>query len=170
MIIIVEGMDNTGKTTLIEKLHKNLGFPIIKSLGNATQEAHVGWLIDLLHKHEENDHVLVDRCPLISEFVYGPLIRHRNVMWSIAQDWWDELLKIGVIVIYCRPSRDTILGTLTEREQMEGVVSQGTKLLDTYDELMISIRNRLPLIVYNYVDDPQAQELSIDLYSYIKGR
>lgn len=171
MIIVFEGMDNTGKTTAIEKMHTLFGFPIVKSLGKATKEEHEEWLINLVQRHNDTGHILVDRLPIISEYVYGPILRGENVLKDVQRRWLDEL-KPDMILVYCRPHRDLILGSLADRDQMAGVVDHGAALLQSYDDFMDRVRrlDEIPLIVYNYRVDPKAIELAGDIHLCIRGK
>lgn len=94
-LIIVDGMDNTGKSTLIARLTK-----VLESLGNTTITIHSKkppkdiapedtaayqhkYYLDLINmlttlkSERKYDYIILDR-GWISEYVYGPLYRNRG--------------------------------------------------------------------------------------------
>lgn len=94
-LIIVDGMDNTGKSTLIARLTK-----VLESLGNTTITIHSQkppkdiapedtsayqhkYYLDLINmlttlkSERKYDYIILDR-GWISEYVYGPLYRNRS--------------------------------------------------------------------------------------------
>lgn len=94
-LIIVDGMDNTGKSTLIARLTK-----VLESLGNTTITIHSQkppkdiapedtaayqhkYYLDLINmlatlkSERKYDYIILDR-GWISEYVYGPLYRNRG--------------------------------------------------------------------------------------------
>ncbi len=139
MYILLEGMDNTGKTTLAQKLHETLNVPVVK-LPNyrkvVDKNSYIKQLIDLLELSRKADFI-VDRHPIISENVYGPILEKNNVL--IQNPLWPELVeafsKANPTIIYCRPPTAKIKA-FGEREQMNGVTMNADKLILRYDALM----------------------------------
>lgn len=165
-IILVEGMDNTGKTTLVNRLKKQLPGQVVcyKSPGPCTGEQLKSWLIAHFNDctHSSADFIIFDRIPLVSEEVYGPAIRgdsHFKEDWS---EWWTQFLSLHPLCIYVRPPLHTILQTWSGRPQMEGVEEQITSLLDSYDrfyrERILNVR-AIPSIQYDFTRDPEAKEV-----------
>jgi len=82
------------------------------------------------------------------------------------------------ILIYCRPSREIICGTINDREQMDGVAQNASKLLDLYDRMFLDLAARgIRFYVYNFEEDPGANQLINNLagefskaYQEFKGR
>ncbi len=72
-MIIIEGMDNTGKTTLIHQLSQQFKLP---SARTGTYPRKVS---DILNWHNRASAaprtLILDRHPAISDLVYGPIIR-----------------------------------------------------------------------------------------------
>lgn len=147
-MIIIEGMDGSGKTTLAQKLSYRMGNVPIKRF--VTSGGPTNWdllvrkakaaLQDLHDQVTQNRRpaVIYDRFPLISEAVYGSILRGRN---HFGDEWLaliERLLALDPIVIYCRPMITSILQNIRETAhgQMDGVVSKAPKLISAYDELM----------------------------------
>lgn len=144
MAIIVEGMDNSGKTTLINSLKKEFGeqIEVIKPPGPFKDKEHIqSWTQETMDrlKSSEDDQVLVfDRFSLFSEPIYGPILRKKSL---ISQ---EELIKgcealgnieFPITLIYCRPPLTTIK-EFGEREQLKGVKKHARELQQAYDSLI----------------------------------
>ena len=117
-LIIVDGMDNTGKSTLIARLTK-----VLESLGNTTITIHSQkppkdiapedtsayqhkYYLDLINmlatlkSERKYDYIILDR-GWISEYVYGPLYRNRSKQ-EIVED--NIVLDKKVLSLFNMPS------------------------------------------------------------------
>lgn len=142
-MIIVEGMDNTGKTTLVEKLQQE--FPVLTyrpSIGNrhdlvsiAEQAADEAWRTDF-------GLVLADRSRIISEYVYNPVLKKRPIAYTFST--YMELLG-GLagghhLIIHCFRNVSRIIDTFDERDQLEGVRQHLSTLSSRYEQVMHMMR------------------------------
>lgn len=123
-MIVVEGLDNTGKTTLVELIQQE--FPSLKmrpSIGNKHN-------LEQIHNaaydeayQPEMDRVLADRSRIISEYVYNPVIGARPIAYDF--NHWMRYLGVWAqrrqLVIYCHREPMKVLEGLEDREQLEGV-------------------------------------------------
>jgi len=172
MIIIVEGMDGTGKTTLVQQLAHHLDVrpkKFVKSSGpyEEFKRTLVASTIPELNELETASAKgrpikrLYDRFPLISEAVYGPILRGRNCFGGLYYPLRSRLLALKTVIIYCRPDRDVIHTNVQQTPQMSGVREYFDELLDAYDklfeELMDSPMNSY-ITVFDYTQD-EVQEL-----------
>src|SRR5690606_16829433 len=105
--------------------------------------------------------VIYDRFPLISEAVYGSILRGKN---HFGDEWTaliNLLLALDPIVIYCRPGIKYIMQNIDETAdgQMKGVVSKARELINAYDELISWLQVRAHrlgsgrILVYGYDTD-----------------
>lgn len=102
MIIIVEGIDRIGKSTLCKKLSDKLGFPIYKEIGveKKSREGNTRSQMSLLSLSQSTKcNVIFDRL-FASEFVYGMLERNYVVIEAIKDfnDALDALTKISDVI------------------------------------------------------------------------
>lgn len=151
-MIIIEGPDHMGKTTLIGQLKES--FPILevsRSIGNSPGLAR--WLMKEILINKKNKIKIYDRF-FFSELVYGPLLRGRACFTSTE----DELIlgmltKIKPLVIICdRPIEDVVV-TIDDSEQMVGVDSGSIAAIQReYHKVVIPLlrENEIPLSIYNF--------------------
>lgn len=156
MIIIIEGIDRVGKTTLANKLSKELNIPVFKkdriggkkditydsmalNFGNATG------LLDMWNWKGFKQDIIVDRFHW-TESVYGSIERHPET--SFYMDIIEKVMELNkekYLMVYMRP-------TSIERSSEE----HGKDLsehLKRFDEL--ATNTQLDLIVgdYNQIDE-----------------
>ncbi len=165
MIIVVEGCDNSGKSTIAAKLAKRLRGLLIKSEHIPPLNEHLQEYMEVLQAAEMygNGVVVSDRHHVVSEPIYGDIIRggHKLKEVTIKQ----ALDQISAFV-YCRPSDELILGTMAERQQMAGVTKNASALLKGYDQFFGSDFEyyRQKVWTYDYTKDSEealAREIQI---------
>lgn len=157
-LIIIEGMDNTGKSTLVKKLSSYLPHhEVVVSPGPCAE--HVKWCKDELAR---TDSRIYDRFPIFSETVYGNIIRGHSTL----SNYIDQLLLMlgwaKPLIIYCDPGIEVIRGTFHEREQMAGVRENDAKCLAAYRNMMRTAQKLLGkdnVIYYDFTEDPDAQRI-----------
>lgn len=108
-MIIVEGPDGAGKTTLIEQLLHQLDLPVADRVVSKDAEAMtdlVAWVEDNVKQGWQN--VIYDRHRLISEPIYGPILRNRpepgfdDIRWLT--EMTEKLYDSRPVIIYCLPT------------------------------------------------------------------
>lgn len=172
MIIIVEGMDGTGKTTLVQQLAHRLEVQPRKFVGSlgpgddyrsALVSRTRSEITELESAAAGGRPVkrLYDRFPLISEAVYGPVLRGRNCFGGLYYPLRRRLLALKAMIIYCRPSKEVIRANIQQAPQMSGVLEHFGELLDAYDKLFVELTEspvHSYITVYDYTRD-KVQEL-----------
>ncbi len=131
--IIFEGPDGAGKSYTAEYISINTKIPVYHAGGPpATPEEAVfraGKMLQL-----ENQ--IFDRFPIISEQIYGPLLRGSNPFTI------DDLKRLPHLVIYCRPSDETlkevelITKSHKKTDHVQAVKSKYQQIIEKYDGLM----------------------------------
>lgn len=155
-MIVVEGMDNTGKTTLINYLKLRIKeLKILDSGGPVLEGQELERLTQLMIWLPYSKYVLIDRISLISEEVYGPILRSGNALAKIydydcLMDWFKSF---NPFIIYCRPPENNIFSTFTSRDQMKGVFERREQLLSRYDLVMAELmRSGFNIYKYDYTE------------------
>lgn len=150
-MLILTGMDNSGKTTLANTLSQLLERPIIKSLGpNHPKDEKDLWLLDQMAREKAfPDSVIFDRFLPFEEMVYGKVLRG-NPLYSLRDFYLRSLKELNPTIVYTRPSSEVIFNW-DGRDQMEGVIEQKEKLLRAWDDLMWSLASQgWEIMVYDY--------------------
>lgn len=154
-MIIVEGPDGAGKSSLIEKLSETLMLPIHErasdSIKGPVPDLSV-WAYQDVTTQPEQPVSIYDRHPLISEYVYGPITREflNPNMTSTTMHLCIRMLAKQSFVIFCRPPTEEIRANVLRHEQMEGVTEHIGQIIAAYDALRMFWPGQS--ILYNYMD------------------
>lgn len=137
-MITVEGLDNTGKTTLVKHITEE--FPSLEmrpSIGNK----HDPNAIQRMAYDEAyvlGPSVISDRSRILSEYVYSPVLKTRPVAYGYNR-WLTYLGAWSLnkqLVIYCHREPINVLESFDESEQLEGVKDNLLVLDMRYKQLM----------------------------------
>lgn len=133
-MIILEGPDNAGKSTLGAYLSKELRAPLIHS-----EKPDPNWtqLECLEHSTRQlrPQGAILDRIYALSECVYGPICRGASALGDKHPEALLDLYHRPYLVVYCRPKMETILRN-NGRDQMPGVLESHRDIVEAYDVLM----------------------------------
>lgn len=156
MIILLEGPDGAGKTTLARKLN---GYYVHQGpfQGDPFSET----IATLRPLFEMNEDVVWDRSHL-GEQVYGPIYRGVDTLPDAKRRMLDRwLLSHQAVVINCRPPYDTCLANWQERrdEEMLDDEHQLRAVYDAYGRL----RTELPVVVHDYTFETPWSDLFLQL-------
>lgn len=159
-MLIFTGMDNSGKTTLVNRVSKDLGLPVVKSLGpNFTvDEKHIWFLDQMTRERAFPGSVIFDRFLPFEEMVYGKVLRG-DPLYHLDDPYMRSLKDLNPTIIYTRPSSEVIFN-FGSREQMEGVIEEKVKLLMAWDDLMWGLKARgWDIHHYDYTAENELKEL-----------
>jgi tRNA uridine 5-carbamoylmethylation protein Kti12 len=134
-MIIVEGMDNTGKSTLVQHLAEK--FKLCK-----VATYHKPQSLVMIHDYDFwlslcPQPLILDRHPAISDLIYGNVLRGISYITERESRAWSK----DHLIIYCRPAADIILKSFEDRPQLGGVKENLLKLLLFYDTYMEDIKH-----------------------------
>ena len=95
--IIIEGPDNSGKSTLAERLSRYLGLEIVKSKG---REKYPGEMSNRVKRYNELQGPLIfDRHPVVSHGLYYTIETNTPVDLQLIEEFYCQ----RHLIIYCRP-------------------------------------------------------------------
>lgn len=143
-MIILEGPDGSGKTNLSRHLHERLGLEInprmVTSEGGPNEATLYRQMHDdLLTWDKSVEPRIYDRHPLISEFIYGPIVRgrmsvgfgHPSMMHLRKRVAYQSLVILALPPLWI--VRKNVLNE--DVPQMPGVVDQITAIYHRYEML-----------------------------------
>lgn len=169
MIYLIEGPDGGGKTTLVNSIvEKNRGTQLLRrastSLGGPIDNhEYLEWTVNTLPFLSESRNLfLLDRHPLISEMIYGPILRGKPDMGRSPSTYYQamKVLKDHVSsVILCLPPISVVQENIYQGDQLDGVTSHIEEIYQGYMELFKS--EIFPnVMIYDYTVETDAQAVS----------
>jgi cytidylate kinase len=153
MAILIEGPDNSGKSTLCEKLSMRLGWPIVRAVRPLKDE-------DDMFEMCTNDiklmqtNIIMDRSYIISDSIYGPLCRNQNLVdlkYWLAQMQTLQQTCHNLEFVFC-DGLDSVLTNMS---------THVIKITDTAAHLAAVEKNKVA-IMNNYRALNNAMKLFID--------
>ena len=151
MLIIVEGVDCSGKTTLVNQLSEFTGFKIHKYSYNGEGEIACGVTMSHLFGRFNHSEIL-DRCHFISNLIYGNVVdgyKHPKAIYDwYVHDVQDRLNQLNTFFLYCVADYDILINRLLESKHGEEYVNKDDirNLLKGYEDFL---RNemRVPYVI-----------------------
>lgn len=152
MIILIDGPDGSGKTTLANKISTQTGYPIVHMSYPKTAEEKQQMMQQYVNAIKGAKNIIFDRC-WYSEMVYGPIVRSGSAISYPEMYALEKLLaKVGAIIIYCTGTKSTLWKRCQKRGE-DYIVSKDAfdTLCDAYDEVM-DVPHYIPVLRYVYQD------------------
>lgn len=158
-MIILEGCDSAGKSTLAKELQKRFRWPYRPAGGPPKSREEIrGRQAAIEAVLTAKQHVIIDRVPVISDTVYGTVLR-RPVLHFDQTDF-DRFLALKKCVIYCRPPNQILMQVVNNHEvkphetaeHVAAMQANARACIDAYDELMQRVPNKMYDWTGRYVD------------------
>jgi alpha-ketoglutarate-dependent taurine dioxygenase len=155
MLIILEGPDGGGKTTLASTLRLAIDdyLWIIRTNSKPHHPYEMVEIADWLKKVPPRLILVCDRHPYISEEIYDPVLRSGRPMITESQAGMMALANYlaDVLIVYCRPPEEVLEVSSKKNVQMEGVNENLGQLISAYDRLMRALKDRgVEVITYDW--------------------
>jgi hypothetical protein len=136
--IVVEGPDGAGKTNLIERLVAQTNYELMERASDSVRgpvNDLSGYVERDVYDREDNDR-LYDRHPLISDLIYGPVIRGQIGFDDRSLGWLTGMLEMFYghrpLVVYCLPPWSEVHRNVQEGVHMSGVSVNIHKVYQLY--------------------------------------
>ena len=140
-IIILEGENKTGKTTIADLLHKKTGYKIYKS--SQPGKNPFNEYMEVLDKIG-NKNAIIDRFHL-GEFVYGPIYRGKcGLTMEQMKKIEDRLLEKDSMLIYCYDTSANIHKRFISENEEFAKYDKVIATLFQYDNILKE--TRLPIL------------------------
>lgn len=154
-MLIVEGPDGAGKTTLVRELAQALDWPIADKVVDSQTNA----LTDLRRWTEDNvasgwQEIIFDRHRLLSEPVYGPILKTSSTRPELYDPTWQSRMyhlffDDEPLVVYCLPPLEGVLSNLDGDENNQVIFGHADAIYRAY-VAQFSMLNALGLPVFQY--------------------
>ena len=147
-IIILEGPDGSGKTTLANNLRDRHGYQIVKTgspqPGESVFHSYTNTLLDAVNS---NHRTVFDR-HYLGELIYGPLLRGCDQLGLQGRDLVERLIAArGVALVICVPPWSTLVKGWEVKDDLLKRQDQ----LRTVNAAYVQEAKRLGLKIYNWV-------------------
>lgn len=160
-MIVVEGFDGAGKTTLCGALGEALGWPVHHTGGPTRGPADVAECL-LRSRLRFAERCVQDRCTHISESVYSMTTRPGQASRALVH--LHELTEARVVV-YCRPGDEYLLESIRYHRakkhetarHVDDVIENAVGLIGIYDTVMALVENARPVRRYDFSRDSQSE-------------
>lgn len=182
-MIIVEGPDNSGKSTLIQWLKKELPLIEVKHgrHGPPVNSKDIVERTEILIKKSidyNTKAIIVDRFSLIGESIYGPILRGEDLWVKVPHDkirLQKALRALDPFYIYCRPDKSVIMDLKNHQikdydteEHVLNITKNQELIIDAYDNYFTNL-SPSHFYRYNYKDgEDSLLKLKQQLREYLK--
>lgn len=171
-MIIVEGCDNTGKSTLVELLLRRHSKLVLgpKRVGPPEdKQTFIDEIWETLSNAERLKNVIFDRL-YFSELVYGRVLRGKPFISYAEQKMIDQVLRYcQPLIIYCYQDPAIIRETFAERDQLPGE-DKIEEILNEYTNVFLPWANYRDFHIYDYRNPLSVAKIMGRVKEYVKSR
>lgn len=168
-MIIVEGPDGAGKSTLIRQIQKR--WPDLE-VAPRVVSPDTKDLVDLQQWVDHNlaegfQYKLFDRYRLISEFIYGPALRYQMRPGFTSRVWTQVSMRkfrdISPVIIYCMPPLEIVKANIENDPENEVVLEKIEAVYTGYLHRIAldSLIDNFKVIVWDYTMDDFVERRSM---------
>lgn len=141
MAIVLEGPDNSGKSTLAKRLSRETGWPIVHSGGPGKVEDFAERLLKDIDNMQRN--VIMDRSFIISDSIYSPACRQTRLFDP--RPWFRKIqaldqIQSNFLLVFCTAPTSVLLDMSTHivkphetREHVAHVMQNKEQICREYD-------------------------------------
>lgn len=150
MVIILEGPDGGGKTTLATKLSLMTGYKVKHYSYPKDQDEADAMFLGYCDDFVGASNIIVDRC-WYSDLAYGPVMRGRaTITYPQMYELEKMIAKRGGIIIYCTDTKAALWQRISKRgDDFIHDREKFNTICDNY-ETLFGVPHILPVVKYNF--------------------
>ena len=169
MIILLEGPDKCGKSTLAKNLSSLLDMPVKKHSETGSAYEAVGRAVEVLDSYNGKNEIW-DRFYYPSDLIYGKIAGGYEISKALRgfyQSWVKGRLDFyDTVVVYCYAPIEKMITRLNAEPDHYVNEQQLREVKDEYDEMLLSASFSLPVIRLNS-DLLNEEEMVIEFYNQL---
>jgi len=143
---IIEGPDNSGKSTLATALAERLNMASIHQVRPASaKDFFYYWLAE--HKFVNT---IFDRSMALSQQIYDKITGRDQVIHADELDLFIKSTVDNIPMIICLPPPEIVLNASADREEMAGVADNRAELYELYSEFAQAQIGNKNVVVFDY--------------------
>ena len=169
-MIIITGVDNTGKSSLARHLSEEFGIAIAQRYHTLPPTDGEEWYTWAKHQFEHKGELIYDRF-FIDELVYGPVLRNKYVASIEQMAQLSTMLVIKQpLFIYTKLPLEKIQEDFAVREQYPDATVLG-KLLKKFERVIHTwpVKELKHYTRFCYLNDPKYRRISLVVKNYLQG-
>ena len=168
-MIIITGVDNSGKTTLATHLSNKFHIPIIDRYHELPPQDYDDWYRWVVGVLDRDYELIADRFYL-DELVYGPVVRNKIGISQHQIKVVDGLLaEQKPLIILCHRMPGDIESTYNVRKQYLDI-SQISEIQIRYFRLVQGFPFKELTVGYSIEDDPYYEQIDFEVQMYLKAQ
>lgn len=155
MVILIEGPDGAGKSTLAKSLGERFNAKVVHGGGKTLNVAdYMNRSIEFLADCRQKELFICDRTTITSSEIYSPIMDGVHpAPPDVRQRFIADLCGNVSMLIYCRPSISTLRRRLANleakshksQEYVDLVKERFDRIISSYDVFMDSLKGKVPL-------------------------
>lgn len=169
MKFILEGCDNSGKTTLAKHVTEKSGALYHHPGGRPRDFTHELECTNMqIGMVQSGRPVVIDRVTPISQQVYTS----DSMFDQIRMDTVRLMRESGAVIIYCRPSTDKLMRTADftwregeSEEFKQEIINNAHRFIERYDAVM----QQIPCVSYDFENQVNAQLIRNQMVAALRG-
>lgn len=152
MVILIEGVDGSGKTELAKQISRQSGFPIVHMVRPKSDEEKLLMMGQYLQAIKEHKNMIFDRC-WYSEMAYGPVMRDKSyITFPQMYELERQVAQGGALLIYCTGPKAMLWNRCQKRgEDFVTCRDDFDAIYKAFEELF-AIPHYIPVLRYEYKD------------------
>ena len=152
MIIIIEGVDGSGKTMLAQQISRQTKYPIVHRTKPKDEGEKALMMGEYLQAVRSSKNIIFDRC-WYSEMAYGPVMRDKSyISYPQMYELEKQLARVGALIIYCTGAESMLWKRCQTRGEDYIVCRDDFKAIYNNFEDIFSAPHHIPVRRYEYKD------------------